>query len=66
MTTAEPTNAAPAIDREIKVMSPHHGGAPSQGKICVELLQRMVVHKNLTADEFIFYLQYRYLNLFTS
>jgi hypothetical protein len=31
MSTTEQINAAPAIDREIKVMSPHQGGAPSQG-----------------------------------
>ncbi|KAH8555816.1 hypothetical protein BGW37DRAFT_478675 [Umbelopsis sp. PMI_123] len=30
MSTTEQTNAAPVIDREIKVMSPHQGGAPSQ------------------------------------
>lgn len=66
MTTTEQTNAAPAIDREIKVMSPHQGGAPSQGNKCVELTQRMVVHTSVMADEFIFYLQYQYLSLFTS
>ncbi|KAI9287655.1 hypothetical protein BC943DRAFT_350567 [Umbelopsis sp. AD052] len=30
MSTTEQINAAPAIDRDIKVMSPNQGGAPSQ------------------------------------